>query len=132
MSDPDARILAVAPADAPASAASAQVCLTLLMPHAAEDRIVDWLLWHADWELEFSVHAVAARGPLVHLAQSEERVQGFADRVELKLILERARLDALLDALSPLMAGIDGGWWVLPVERFAAFGGRMTQSGVPR
>jgi hypothetical protein len=71
---------------------------------------------------------VAARGPLVHLAVSEERVQGYADRVELKLIIERERLDPLLAEACSLLAGADGGYWVLPVERFAAFG--EARSGV--
>jgi hydrogenase maturation factor len=66
---------------------SPRVCLTLLVPRALEDRVVDWLLVHSGSAIEFSVHAVAARGPLVHLAVSEERVQGYADRVELKLII---------------------------------------------
>ncbi len=99
-----------------------QVCLTALVPAAAEDRVVDWLLTHPDWQIEFSLHTVAARGPLVRLDLSEEQVQGFAHRVELKMIIARSQLDALLAALEPLLAGLDGGYWVLPVERFAAFG----------
>jgi hypothetical protein len=99
-----------------------QVCLTVLVPVAVEDRVVDWMLANAGWKIEFSVHAVAARGPLVHLAQSEERVQGFARRVELKLIIERPALEPLLLELTALLAGVDGGYWVLPVERFVAFG----------
>ncbi len=101
---------------------SALVCLTILIPAAVEDRAVDWLLSHADWQIEFSVHPVAARGPLVRLALNEERVRGFAHRVELKLIVARTRLDALVDAFESLLAGVDGGYWVLPVERFCAFG----------
>lgn len=105
-----------------ASTLSAQVCLTLLMPASAEDRVVDWLLAHADWKIEFSVHAVAARGPLVHLALSEERVHGFAQRVELKLIIDRPRMESLVAAIEALLSGIDGGYWVVPVERFSGFG----------
>lgn len=111
----------------PATHPSPQVCLTVLIPAAVEDRAVDWLLSHADWQIEFSVHSVAARGPLVHLALSEERVRGFAQRVELKLIIARARLDALIHAFETLLVGVDGGYWVLPVERFAAFGKAATQ-----
>jgi hypothetical protein len=100
---------------------SHRVCLTVLVPRSVEDRVVDWLLAHTRWDIEFSAHAVAARGPLVHLAMEEERVQGFAHRVELKLILQRDRLEALLEALLPLLAGVEGGYWVLPIEHFAAF-----------
>ena len=105
-----------------AYAPSPQVCLTVLVPASIEDRVVDWLLTHAEWQIEFSVHSVAARGPLVHLALSEERVRGFAHRVEVKLIVSRRRLDALIEAFDALLVGVAGGYWVLPVERFAAFG----------
>jgi hypothetical protein len=118
------------PAD-PALAATPQVCLTLLLPVALEDRAVDWLLAHGERQVEFSVHPVAARGPLVHLALGEERVQGHARRIELKLILGRADLDPLLSELTALLDGVDGGYWVLPVERFAAFGKALAQSGAP-
>jgi len=101
---------------------SPQVCLSILVPTSIEDRVVDWLLTHEDWQIEFSVHTVAARGPLVHLAQGEERVQGFAHRVELRLIVERPQLNDLITAFAALLAGVDGGYWVMPVERFANFG----------
>jgi hypothetical protein len=110
--------------------ASPLVCLTVLVPETQEERVVDWLLAHPDWQIEFSVHRVAARGPLVHLALAEERVQGYASRVELKLIVGRSRLDALVAEVEDLLAGLEGGWWVLPVERFAAFSNRALPKGM--
>lgn len=98
------------------------VCLTVLVHDTVEERVVDWLLTHPDWQIEFSVHRVAARGPLVRLALADERVQGYAQRVELKLIIERRHLDALVAEVETLLAGLEGGYWVLPVERFAGFG----------
>lgn len=100
---------------------SGWMCLTVLVPETVEERVVDWLLAHPDWPVEFSIHPVAARGPLVHLALLEERVQGCARRVELKLIVPRTRLQSLVDAVCGLLAGTDGGYWVLPVARFASF-----------
>ncbi len=98
-----------------------QVCLTLLLPAALESRLVDWLLGHDDGSTEFSVHRVAARGPLVRLTENDERVQGCAARVEFKLLLPRDRLAPLLAGVRPLMRGVDGGYWVLPVESFEHF-----------
>lgn len=118
MSWPEATGRSTAP---PAPAPSPTVCLTVLVPAAVEDRLTDWLLDQAAGEVEFSVHAVAARGPLVHLAARDERVQGFAQRREFKLILARSRLQPLLPALRQLLMGVDGGYWVLPVEDLAAF-----------
>jgi len=77
------------------------ICLCILVPAAAEDRVVDWLLTHEDWQIEFSVHPVAARGPL--------------------LIIQRTQLDTLIDEVCSLLTGVDGGYWVVPIERFATF-----------
>lgn len=108
--------------------AGAWVCLTVLVPAAAEDRVVDWLLTHETWQIEFSVHPVAARGPLVRLAVSDEQVQGFARRVEIKLIVDRAQLEALIAAFEHLLSGVDGGYWVLPIEQFASFATHPVQA----
>lgn len=104
------------------------VCLILLIPTSVEDRVVDWLLERADERIEFSVHRVAARGPLVKLAGADERVQGFAERVEVKLILERELCLALVDSLRELLQGVDGGYWTLPVECFDTFGQLSAQA----
>lgn len=96
-------------------------CLTVLLPAAAEERMVDWLLTRPGPAVEFSVHGVAARGPLVRLEAGEEQVRGHAQRVEIKLIADRATIEALVGEMRPLMAGTPGGYWVMPVELFAAF-----------
>jgi len=106
-----------------------QVCVTLLVPQSMEDFVVDWLLGHDDWQIEFSAHAVQARGPLVALASDEEQVQGYAQRVELKLIIPRVRLDALIAAVEELLAGVPGGYWVTPIERIAGFPAALSTTG---
>jgi hypothetical protein len=116
-------------ARAAGAAQSRHVSLTVLVPETLEERVVDWLLTHPDWQVEFSVHRVAARGPLVRLALNEERVMGFAQRVELKLIVERGRLAALLAEVKALLAGLEGGYWVLPVEAFGRFDAAPAQPG---
>lgn len=100
---------------------STLVELHLLVPQTSEHRLTDWLLMHPEWQLEFSVHGVAAHGPLVRLAGSEERVQGRASRREIKLIVARARLPLLLEELKALTRGMDGGWWVIPIEQIGSF-----------
>ncbi len=44
------------------------VCVVLVVPAAAEPRLVDWLMEQPGEAIEFAVHRVAARGPLVQLA----------------------------------------------------------------
>ncbi len=97
------------------------VCVVLVVPAAAEPRLVDWLMEQPGKAIEFAVHRVAARGPLVQLAGIEERVQGYAERVEVKLVLAREHSAALIAALKALLAGTDGGLWVQPVEQLEAF-----------
>lgn len=107
---------------------SSLVCLTLLIPASGEDRVVDWLLERSGERIEFGIHPVAARGPLVRLERGDERVQGFASRVEVKLILERELCRALVSSLHALLAGVDGGYWILPVESFGSFGQLSAQA----
>ena len=104
------------------TAPSPLVCLTLLLPASAEDRVIDWLLEQPDRPIEFSVHRVAARGPLVRLRADDEQVQGFAERAEVKLILERDLCRSLVSSLRALLEEVEGGWWTLPVEAFGTFG----------
>ncbi|GMV02797.1 MAG: DUF3240 family protein [Burkholderiaceae bacterium] len=104
------------------TALSPLVCLVLLIPASAEDRVVDWLLERADQRIEFSVHRVAARGPLVKLKADDEQVQGFAERIEVKLVLQRELCLSLVSSLRTLLGDVDGGYWTLPVEAFGVFG----------
>jgi hypothetical protein len=105
------------------------VCLTLLVPVHAEDRVIDFLLAHDDTGIEFSMHNVAARGPLVRMAANDERVRGFATRVEVKLILDSATCERLIPALSDLLAGVHGGYWVTSVHAFAPFPALVKAAG---
>lgn len=98
-----------------------RVCITLVIPLEREEALVDWLMGQPDEEIEFGLHPIAARGPLVHLQPGEEQVQGFAGRAEVKLVVSRARSARLVAALRALLAGVDGGYWITPVEDFGSF-----------
>jgi hypothetical protein len=106
------------------------VCLTLLVPTPAQQRLIDFLLAQDAARMEFSMHAVAARGPLVRMQPGEEQVLGFAARTEVKLILPPLACEALLPPLRALLAGCDGGFWVTPVQRFEAFNRTPVAEGV--
>jgi hypothetical protein len=108
------------------------VCLTLLVPQHAENLVVDALMAHDAGQVEFSMHAVHARGPLVRLSGPDDQVRGFARRVEVKLILPQAACDALLPALQAVLAGVDGGYWLTAVQGFAAFDSGASMAGAPR
>lgn len=102
---------------------SSHVCLNLLLPAAAALRATDLLLAEGAAGIAFSLHAVAARGPHIHLAADEERVQGHALRQHLSLVLPREQAKGLLAALQTELAGSEGGWWISPVEAVGGFDG---------
>ena len=104
-----------------AGAVSSHVCLTLVLPVAMKDLVVDWLLGHPALQVEFSQHAVEARGPLIRLAPGEEEVQGSAARVQIELVVVRSLAHTLTDEMEQLFDGADGGYWLTPVERIGAF-----------
>lgn len=97
------------------------LCIVLVIPASAEDRVIDWMMEHGGEPIEFALHAVAARGPLVRLQDTEERVRGFASRVEVKLVVERKQSQELISALRSLLSGVHGGLWSYPVEHFEGF-----------
>jgi hypothetical protein len=92
-----------------------------VLPISMKDMVVDWLLGHPSLQVEFSQHAVEARGPLVRLAPGEEEVQGSATRVQIELVVQRALAQTLTDEMEHLFDGADGGYWLTPVERIGAF-----------
>lgn len=94
---------------------SSHVCLHLLLPAAAAQRVTDLLLAEGGGPA-FSQHAVAARGPQVHLATAEERVQGHALRQHLSVLLPRPEAERLLAGLRAELADAEGDWWLAPVE----------------
>lgn len=106
------------------------VCLTLLVPQHAEERLIDFLLAYTgqglDDDIEFSMHPVVARGPLVQMAAGEEQVRGYARRIEAKLLLPADVLRRLLPSIQDLLAGTDGGYWVTQVMSFGQFGPGVT------
>jgi hypothetical protein len=104
------------------SRAPTMVRLTLLIPRASLASVVDWLLAHQELNLEFSAHHVEARGALVALSESEERVQGYAHRCEVNLIAASDNVMAALDSIEALLGGCGGGYWITTIEKFSMFG----------
>ncbi|MBI5333927.1 MAG: DUF3240 family protein [Burkholderiales bacterium] len=104
------------------------VCLTVLVPAHAAQQLVDYLMTDEHADVEFSMYEVAARGPLVHLAREEDQVRGFARRTVARLLLDRDRCTALIGRLTELLAGLEGGYWITPVEGRGRFAGPVAQS----
>lgn len=99
------------------------VCLNVVVPSHAEDRLIDYLMSvPAEESIEFSMHHVAARGPFVSMQPGEESVRGFASRVEATLLLSRSACVRVLPRIREVLQGTDGGYWITPVGDAGRFG----------
>lgn len=90
--------------------------LTLNLPLALEDEVLDVLLAHPDWTDGFSVVHTEAFGPDVELPSVMEQIRGRAKRCDVRLSLARERLDVVLAALRQACPNPSIAYRVIPVE----------------
>lgn len=105
--------------DTTITAPSPHQCLSLVLPDASAQTVIDWLLGHDDGRTEFSVQRIEARGPMVPLSSGDEQVLGYARRAQITLLLPGSALAPLLADLAPLLASVSWGHWVMPVSQLA-------------
>lgn len=96
--------------------------LTLVLPAALEEQVIDLLLSHPDLAWGFTAQTVAGRGADVKFEGVAEHVRGRAGRVEIQLVLPRAHADALLALIGAQYANTGIFYWMTPVIR----SGRIT------
>lgn len=96
------------------SADTQWVRLNLLFPPALEDAITDSLI--ADPSLP-GFTLLQAEGHSRHLARASirEQVRGRVDKRLLWIVIERPRVDDLLDTLRQRIASRNVRWWLEPV-----------------
>ena len=94
----------------------AAVTVTLTLPPALEERIIDWLLGRQDVETftGYTAYANAATGSDLTVA---EQVSGRRRRVEIRVELQASALDAWLAELTDGFRGADIRYFVTPVLR---------------
>ncbi len=101
---------------------SESVCLTLIAAHQLRDELFDFLSEQADLVSGFTASDVAGHGAGVHLHTAAERVKGHADQVLIRVILQKAAADQLLERLRISFAGTNLVYWIMPVTGFGSLG----------
>jgi hypothetical protein len=92
------------------------VAVTLSVTPALEERIIDWLLGRED-SATFTAYATYAHGGAGGDLSVAEQVSGRQRRVELRVELAAAALDAWLAALAERFGGAVISYLVTPVLR---------------
>ena len=101
---------------------SDHVCLTLIAARSLRDELFDFLSEQVDLTPGFTASDAAGHGANVHLQTTAERVKGHADQVLVRIVLQRADADRLLDRLRISFAGTNLVYWVMPVTDFGTIG----------
>ncbi len=89
--------------------------LTLVLPRALEEQVIDLLLAHPDLAWGFTATEVAGRGAQVQYTGVDEHVRGRAGRVQVQLVLARADADALVGLVRAQFPHAGIFFWTIPV-----------------
>lgn len=90
------------------------LCLTLLCPPTAEEKLLDTLLMLSA-ALVFTSTPTAAHGLAMGGLSQAEQVMGRAEATQVQVILPSGDKDQLLDELRSQMAGAGLRYWLTPV-----------------
>lgn len=96
-------------------------CLTLILPQAIEEHVVDFLLKQRERVKGFTSCAVDGHGRGTRLQSVAEQVRGRARRVQIKMVLNEADARAVLDAMKETFGRADVVYWLSPVTEFGSF-----------
>lgn len=92
--------------------------LTLAIPAALEEEVLDFLQDHPEWVNGFSVIHAEGFGSGSKLRSTLEQVRGRAQRMLIQLLMQQSHSEALLSALQAQYASDEIAWWMTPVTAF--------------
>lgn len=95
--------------------------MTINLPPALEDSLVDWLL-ASDPDQGFTSYRADGHGSDHDALSIDEQVRGRQRRMECRLVLDRSRLDDFVSALRNEFADADIFYYALPVLDAAHLG----------
>jgi hypothetical protein len=101
---------------------SASVCLTLIAPHQLRDELFDFLSEQTDLVSGFTASDTAGHGANMRLQTAAERVKGHADQVLVRIVLQQAAADRMLERLRASFEGANLVYWITPVTDFGTIG----------
>lgn len=97
---------------------TAHVCLTLVAGRELREELFDYLSEQADLASGFTASEASGHGPEIRLHSAAEQVKGRADRVLVRIIIEEAAADRLIERLRTQFVGTHLIYWTTRVERF--------------
>lgn len=106
----------------PASRLPPDCLLTLAVPQALEDEILDTLRALPELAPGFTLVKAQGLGAHIELSSAMEQVQGRARRIMVQMALQQAHLPALIDALKQALPNPQVTYWVVPLLAFGRLG----------
>lgn len=106
----------------PPSRSTPDCLLTLAVPKALEEEILDALLSLPTLAPGFTVVPGQGIGRHVELASTMEQVQGRARRVLVQVAMEQAQVQPLIDTLRAALSSPQVAYWVVPLLTFGRLG----------
>ncbi len=111
------------PTPAPSPSAAPPDCLlTLAVPRALEEELIDVLMAHPGHAPGFTLLHGFGLGSRVQLDSAMEQVQGRARRVFVQVALPRERVAPLLALLAQELQNPAIAWWLVPLLGFGRLG----------
>lgn len=107
----------------PASRLPPDCLLTLAVPDALEDEMLDTLRALPELVPGFTLVKAHGLGAHIELDSAMEQVQGRARRVMVQMALQQAHLPALMDVLKQALPNPQVTYWVVPLLAFGRLGG---------
>ncbi|MDB5866344.1 MAG: hypothetical protein JWO70_4150 [Betaproteobacteria bacterium] len=95
--------------------------LTLSLPAALEEEVLDHLLSHPEWVSGFTVSAGEGHGLDASLQTAMEKIRGRARRRLVTLLIADANLEPLLASLRAAFRSPEMAFWVTPLIQFGRF-----------
>ena len=100
---------------------SPNCCLTLIVPTALEEDMVDLLLEHEALTRGFITSEVEGHGRNVTYQSSAEKVRGRTRQAEMKIIMYHADAQTLLRDIKQVLPRANIVYYMTPVTEFGSF-----------
>jgi hypothetical protein len=95
--------------------------LTLALPVALEEEVLDCLQAHPEWVSGFSIAHEEGYGSGSRLHSAMEKVRGRARRRLITVVTQRPHADALVAALRGKFHSPEMAYWMTPLVAFGRF-----------
>ncbi len=95
--------------------------LTISLPRALEEEIIDLLREQPQWVSGFTALPAEGFGSGTRLHSSMEQVRGRSSRCLLQVVLRSEHAEPLLAALKERIPSDEVAWWTVPVNGFGRF-----------